>query len=307
MTDQDKLHTASPAHVRIAAAQYPLDRLETLGDYQAKISRWVHEAAMAGAQLLVFPEYGAMELAGTGRASTPTLEASLAAVADAMPTMERWLTDLARAHGVYILGATGPVRGADNSYTNPARLYAPSGASAAQHKCMMTPFERNWGITAGKQLNVFDTSLGKIGVAICYDSEFPLLVRAMAAAGADLILVPACTEFISGANRIRTAALARALENGCAVITSPTVGDAPWSPAVDYNVGRAGIYLPSEHGLSETGVLAEGELNRPMWVYAEVDLAHLRRIRTSGEMRNALDWADQPGAGAPAPVTVVKL
>jgi predicted amidohydrolase len=307
MTDHNMWQAPTRDHVRVAAAQYPLDQFDTMSGYHAKLERWVSDAARHGAQLLVFPEYGAMEVAGAFGAASRTLNASLSVVADATPELDRAYADLARAHSVYILGASGPVRHTDNRYTNAARLYAPSGMHGAQHKCMMTPFERTWGITADTSLNVFDTPLGKIGVAICYDSEFPLLVRAMAAAGADLILIPSCTEFVSGANRIRTAALARALENGCAVVTAPTVGDALWSPAVDHNTGRAGIYVPAEHGLSETGILAEGELNRPMWVYADIDLAHLRRIRTSGEMRNALDWPDQPGASPPVPVTVVKL
>ncbi len=160
----------------------------------------------------------------------------------------------------------------------------------------MTPFERNWGISPGETLRVFETALGRIGVAICYDSEFPLLVRAQAEAGAQIILVPSCTEFRSGYARVRTAAMARALENTCVTVLSPTVGDAPWSPAVDHNAGAAGVYVPADHGFSETGVLAEGTLNEPQWVYADVDLARLQRVEQTGEMRNSTDWAAQPGA-----------
>ena len=160
----------------------------------------------------------------------------------------------------------------------------------------MTPFEVDWGITAGRSLRVFDTALGTIGIAICYDSEFPLLVRAMAEAGADLILVPSCTEFMSGYQRVRTAAMARALENGCVTVQSPTIGEARWSPAVDYNSGIAGIFVPSERALSETGVLAEGTADRTQWVVATADLARLREIRRTGEMRNTHDWSLQPGA-----------
>ena len=47
----------------IAAAQYPLDELESEAQYEDKISRWVDDAVAAEAKLLVFPEYGAMELA----------------------------------------------------------------------------------------------------------------------------------------------------------------------------------------------------------------------------------------------------
>ncbi len=74
----------------------------------------------------------------------------------------------------------------------------------------MTPFERDWGISGGAPLRVFDTALGKIAVLICYDSEFPLLARALAEAGAEVILVPSCTERVSGFHRVRTGSMARA-------------------------------------------------------------------------------------------------
>ena len=47
--------------LKIAAAQYPLSEVSDLAAYEEKIARWVGEAAGSGAELLVFPEYGAME------------------------------------------------------------------------------------------------------------------------------------------------------------------------------------------------------------------------------------------------------
>jgi predicted amidohydrolase len=289
------------AHLRVAAAQYPLEALPSLGAYRDKLARWVADAVGNGARLLVFPEYGAMEYAAAaGAAVAGDLAASLAAVSDALPEMDAAHADLARRHGVHILAASGPsARGtapARRRYVNAARLIAPSGKIGLQEKLIMTPFERDWGISGGAGLKVFETALGRIAIAICYDSEFPLLVRAQTEAGAEIVLIPSCTEFVSGYHRVRTAGLARALENTCATIVSPTVGEAPWSPAVDYNSGAAGVYVPSDHSLSDTGVLAEGPLNHPQWVYADVDLARLRTVKTSGEMRNAADWPLQPGA-----------
>lgn len=286
------------AKVRVAAAQYPLEAFGPLGAYRDKLARWVAEAAGNGAQLLVFPEYGAMEYAAAaGAATAGDLEASLAAVSDALAPMDAAHTDLARRHRVHILAASGPSARPGGRYVNAARLFSPSDNKVGvQEKLIMTPFERDWGISGGAGLRVFDTALGRMGVAICYDSEFPLLVRAQAEAGAEIILVPSCTEFRSGYHRVRTAALARALENTCATVLAPTVGDAPWSPAVDRNAGAAGVFVPADHGFSETGVLAEGELNRPQWVYADVDLDRLREVKASGEMRNVTDWGAQPGA-----------
>ena len=290
----------TPDKVRIAAAQYPLDRFAHLDDYRDKLAQWVAKAANDSAQLLVFPEYGAMEFAGADAASNGNLARSLAAAADAIEVMEAAHAELARRHGVYILSASGPCRHPDGRITNRSKLFGPSGVYGSQDKLMMTPFEKAWGISPGDTLCVFDTALGTIGAAICYDSEFPLLVRSMCEAGADIILIPSCTEFLSGYHRVRTAALARALENGCVTVQSPTIGEAPWSPAVDRNSGIAGIFVPSEHGMSDTGVVADGQFKTPQWVTATVDLARLKHVRTHGEMRNTRDWPSQPGATLPA-------
>jgi predicted amidohydrolase len=130
----------------------------------------------------------------------------------------------------------------------------------------------------------------------------------MAEAGAEMILVPSCTERISGYHRVRIGARARALENQLVTVLSPTVGEAIWSPAVDHNTGAAGIYLPSEQMLAEDGILAEGAINKPQWVTAKIDLAGLRLLRSEGEMRNFADWDCQPGASClSGKVDVVRL
>jgi predicted amidohydrolase len=288
-----------PDRLIVAAAQYPIGRPASLLDWEMKIRQWVAEGATTGAQLLVLPEYAAIEQAAAfGPAVSDDLARTLAAVADQAPERVRLHVELARHHGVHILVGSGPVRRVDGAYVNQAQLVTPSGQVGRQDKLVMTPFERDWGIAAGTPPRVFATAIGTVGIAICYDSEFPLLVRAMAEAGADLLLVPSCTDRPSGHHRIRTAAAARALENTIAVVTSPTVGDAPWSPAIDRNVGTAAVHVPADVELSETGVLAEGVRDDPRWVVAEIDFVRLNALRTSGEMRNAADWALQPGAAA---------
>lgn len=285
---------STPHHIKVAAAQYPLDAVPSFAAWQAKMAAWVTDGASTGAALLVFPEYAALELAAARR-QAGDLQSALASAADMRAEAEAHLCKLAAQCCVHILTPSGPTRdGAE--YTNRAALITPAGAIGHQDKLIMTPFERDWGISPGKGLNVFETALGRVGVALCYDSEFPLLVRAMAEVGADIVLIPSCTEQLSGYHRVRTAAAARALESQIATVMSPTVGDASWCPAIDKNTGAAGIFTPPDTELSMTGVLAEGEMNEPGWVAAEIDLAALRRIRDHGEMRNARDWSLQPGA-----------
>ncbi len=283
--------------IRVASAQYPLDEIASLEAWQKKYARWVADGAATGAELLVFPEYAAIEQAAAfGPAVSGDLAATLRKVAELAGERVAASVDLARRHGVHILVGSGPVVTQDRRFVNAAQLVTPGGQVGEQEKLTMTPFERDWGVSPGRPLRVFDTELGCIGIAICYDSEFPLLVRAQVEAGAELVLVPSCTERLSGAHRVRAAARARALESQIATVVSPAVGDALWSPAVDRNVGMAGIYVPPEPSISDTGVLAEGTLDVPGWTTAAIDLAGLRLVRDSGEMRNHADWPLQPGA-----------
>ena len=292
---------AAKSLLKAAAAQYPIGEPKSLAKWEDKIALWVKSGAATGAELLVFPEYAAIEQAAAfGPEVYGDLKATLAKVAELASSRVALHLDLAKKHNVHILVGSGPVLKSGGRFVNAAQLVTPKGAIGEQEKLVMTPFERDWGISAGGPVRVFTTDIGTIAVAICYDSEFPLLVHAMAEAGADVVLVPSCTERISGYHRVRTGAMARALENTICTIQSPTVGDAPWSPAVDFNQGAAGIFVPSEHGISDTGVIAEGKLNAAEWVVGTIDRARLKRVRDTGEMRNAHDWALQPGAPAAA-------
>jgi predicted amidohydrolase len=283
--------------LKVAAAQYPIDQPATLDAWRDKIVRWVADGAATGAEVLVFPEYAAIEQAAAlGEKVYGDLDATLQAVAELEGDRVALHQDLAAKHRVHLLVGSGPSRKGEGRFVNAAQLVTPKGSVGVQEKLIMTPFETDWGISAGTQLRVFDTVLGLVGINICYDSEFPLIARAMAEAGAELLLVPSCTERVSGYHRVRTGSRARALENQIAAVVSPTVGDALWSPAVDKNTGSAGIYVPSEQTVSDTGILAQGELNAAQWVTADVDMARLRHLRTSGEMRNYIDWPNQLGA-----------
>jgi predicted amidohydrolase len=293
----------------VAAAQYPIEALADWPAYAAKIERWVAEAAARGAALAVFPEYGAMELASLDPATMGDLAGSLAFVASLVPRIDALHAELARRHDLHLLAASAPVQRADGHYVNRARLFAPSGGLGWQDKQIMTRFEREqWGVSGGSDgLRLFDTALGRIGVVTCYDSEFPLVARALVEGGAELLLVPSCTDSLHGYWRVRLGAQARALEGQCYAVQAPTVGEAPWSPAVDVNHGAAAIYGPPDGEFPADGVVAIGEIDRPQWVFAEIDLERVTRLRADGGVLPVRHWTEQPGA-EPLPVMeVVRL
>ncbi len=293
--------------MKLAAAAYPLDFLPDWAAYRAKLSDWVGRAADQGAELLVFPEYGAMELAALGGAEIAAdLEAALHEVMRHGPQVIALHEDLAARHGVHILGASAPAMAEAARPVNRAILYGPEGVIGHQDKQIMTRFEReDWDIAPGSSLCVFDTALGRIGVIICYDAEFPLLARALVEAGAEILLAPSATEALAGYTRVKVGAMARALENQCVVAHSPTVGPAQWCPAVDMNTGAAAIYGPPDLGFPETGILAQTDLNAPGWAMAEIDLAAIARVRQEGAVLNHAHW-DEQKMHLSTPVQVLK-
>lgn len=276
----------------VAALAFPIEPVGSVASHAAKLDALVAAAVADGAEVIVVPEYAAMELTSAlAPAIAADLDAQLGALQDLVPAYRDACAAIARRRGVHLLAGSLPERGDDGRYRNLARLYAPSGDAVAIAKTQMTRFERErWGVTSGDGPTVVDTAVGPLGVAICYDSEFPLLVRAMAAAGARVVLVPSCTDAIAGYWRVRVACQARALENQCYVVQAPTVGLAPWSPAVDDNHGAAAIYAPPDRGFPDDGVVAIGELDRPGAVVARLDLSAIDRVRADGQVLGHRDW-----------------
>lgn len=292
----------------VAAAQYPVERLADWAHYAAKLERWIAEAAGRGAALAVFPEYGAMEFAALEPATMGDLDGSLASVAALMPQVDLLHGALAARYGLHILAASGPFRRADRTFVNRARLFAPNGKVGEQDKLIMTRFEREtWGVSSGGPLRLFDTALGRIGVLICYDSEFPLLARAQVEAGAKLLLVPSCTDSLHGFWRVRLAAQARALEGQCYAVQAPLVGNADWSPAIDVNRGSAGIFGPPDGAFPDDGIVAQGTIDAPQWVFGAVELGRVAALQDDGAVLNMRHWAEQPGAARLPQVELVDL
>ena len=287
--------------MKIATSAYPLDWFKEWTDYEAKLTAWVAEAAQDGADLLVFPEYGAMELASLdGPRVAGDLKGSIRAVAGRVGASYNLHAALAARFGVHILSASAPVIDGP-AVVNRAGLFGPAGLIGVQDKQIMTRFEREeWGISGAKDgagpLRVFDTDLGGIGILICYDSEFPLLARDLMERGVEILLVPSCTEALEGYWRVRIGAMARALEGQCVTVMSSLVGKQPRLYAVEENTGTGGIFGPPDRGFPPTGVIAEGKLNRPGWTYATVDLAAVRDVRADGHVLNLSHWSEQEGA-----------
>jgi predicted amidohydrolase len=153
--------------------------------------RYVDEAADRGAQLIVFPE---VSLHGyppdvNGAGVGAVLER---AYADAEPVPGgsgvRALADRARQHGVHViygLHEAGPRRGI---IYNTTVLTGPAGHIGSYRKVHVGVGERLvWRV--GHDWPVFETALGRIGMLICWDVDFPESARELTLRGADLLVV----------------------------------------------------------------------------------------------------------------------
>ena len=281
--------------MKIAAAAYPIDWHNRWNEYVGKLRVWVRTAAEQGAELLVFPEYGALELASlAGEENARDLQHSIEAVNARIKDVDDLHGSLAREFAVHIAAASGPIRRDDRRPVNRTRLFAPDGSHGHQDKMIPARFERDdWGIAAGETLRVFETALGRIGILPGYTAEFPLLARALVEAGAEVLLVPSSTDTPRGYWRVRLGAMARALEGQCIVVQAVTVGAAGWLGASAKNVGAAAIYGPPDVGFPEDGVIAIGKLNTAGWVHGEVPLDAVRAVRAHGTVLNVLHWPEQ--------------
>ncbi|TCZ82814.1 carbon-nitrogen hydrolase family protein [Lysobacter sp. N42] len=279
--------------MRVAVAKYRIGAPADFAAFAARQRGLLEEAARAGAGLAVLPEYLSLELAATFDASVRAdLQASLVATQAHHDAYLALFSDLARQCGL-LVQAGSFLTDVGGRWRNRAWWFAPDGRRGFQDKLQLTGFEKATGvIDGGDDLRVFDAGGVRAGIAVCYDSEFPLPVRAQAEAGARLLLVPSCTDTDAGATRVRVGCLARALENRLFVAQAVTAGEAPWSPALDVNTGEATLYAPMDRGLPADGILATTR-GDAAWAIADLDFDALDASRAHAQVANDRDWPAQ--------------
>lgn len=284
--------------MKIAVAKYPVSAPATFGDFAEKQARLLADAAARDVRIAVLPEYLSLELGATFEASVQgDLHASLAAI---QVHHADWLTLFSRLSsetGMHVVAGTFLLATAQGCYRNRSYWFTPQGTHAWQDKLQLTGFEKSAAvIEGGDELNAFEAENIRAGIAVCYDGEFPLSVRAQYEAGARLLLVPSCTDTEAGATRVRVGCLARALENRMFVAQSVTAGEAPWSPALDANTGEAAIFAPMDAGFPADGVLAQTQGDQ-VWAIADLDFAALEASRVNAQVANDRDWMGQLAPG----------
>lgn len=213
----------------VAVAQLDPKLAEPELNLDACLAR-LEEAAAAGAELLVLPE-----CAIPGYMFESLDEGLSVAEEVPGPSVEILERECARL-GVHAV--CGLLQRDGDLLRNAAVLVAPDGLVGTYWKTHLPFLGVDRFVTPGDEFHVWDTSLGRIGVEICYDLRFPEVTRTLALRGADLVAHP--TNFPMAAKvQTEVITLARAAENRIYMLTANRVGKersgefCGWSQIVD--------------------------------------------------------------------------
>ena len=162
--------------------------------------------------------------------------------------------------------------------------------STRKRSCTSRPGEREeYGIRPGQGLTVFDTGLGRVGILVCYDIEFPELARLMTLAGVEILFVPFSTDERKAYLRVRFTAQARAVENIIYCVLAGNVGNLPRVENWLINYGEAIVCTPSDFQFPPDAIVARADFNAETVAITDLDLDALDLAREMGSVRPLRD------------------
>lgn len=165
-----------------------------------KVHRWCHEAAAAGANLVVFPEAflggypKGIDFGARVGSRSPEGREEFRQYWDAaihVPGKEtEAIGDIAESYGIFLV--IGGIEKAAGTLYCTALFFSPGGDFLGKHrKLMPTAMERLvWGCGDGSTMPAFQTDFGTVGAAICWENYMPLFRSAMYAKGVNLWCAP---------------------------------------------------------------------------------------------------------------------
>ena len=197
--------------------------------------------------------------------------------------------DFAIAYNVNIITGSMPFIKGGQLY-NVGYLCRRDGSIERYCKIHVTPTEVDaWGIVGGNKLKVFDTDVGKIGILICYDVEFPELARLLALQGMEILFVPFLTDTQNAFTRVKACAMARAIENECFVAIAGGIGNLPKVHNMDIQYAQSAVFTPADFAFPTNGIKAEATPNTETVLVVDVELDLLKKLRSHGSVHNLLD------------------
>jgi deaminated glutathione amidase len=245
----------------------------------------VERAARAGAELVATPE-------ATTYLGPHDRKVALAEPIDG-PTNAR-LSQLAARLGITLLvGSVAEAFDGHHAY-NTSVLFGPKGERLATYrKLHLFDVDIDGGVrflesdrtAAGKDVVVADTSVGRLGLTICFDVRFPELYRALTDAGADILAVPSAFTLMTGKDHWHVLLRARAIETQCWLL-APAQWGAHDDQGLRRSYGHSLIVDPwgvvvAECGDGEGICLAEIDREKVLSVRRQIPMDANRRLAST--------------------------
>jgi predicted amidohydrolase len=194
----------------------------------------MEQAAQAGAELVVLPEYFCQM--GQHDAQKLTIQEPFGKGA-----LQQFLSSSAKELGIWLVGGTIPLSThQQNKVHNSSLAFSPQGECVARYDkihlfCFNSgkeSYDEARVLEAGSSPAMFalpsqDGHTWNIGLSVCYDLRFAELYRIYAREGADLLLVPSAFTYTTGQAHWEVLLRARAIENLSYVVASAQGGEHP--------------------------------------------------------------------------------
>jgi predicted amidohydrolase/GNAT superfamily N-acetyltransferase len=273
--------------VRLGLIQWQMRPYASMDELMQQVEFFVDAVSGYRADFALFPEFfNAPLMAENNHLSEPE---AIRELSKHTPVLVARFSKLAISYNINIVSGSMPEM-KDGSLFNVGYLCRRDGSVERYEKLHVTPDEAKvWGMVGGTQLKAYDTDCGKIGVLICYDSEFPELGRLLADEGISILFVPFLTDTQNGFSRVRFCAQARAIENECYVAIAGSVGNLPNVHNMDIQFAQSMVFTPCDFAFPSNGIKAEATPNTEMILIADVDLDLLKELHQQGSVRNLKD------------------
>jgi len=273
--------------VRLGLIQWQMRLYKDLDELMQQAEYFLDSVSAYRSDFALFPEFfNAPLMAENNHLPEPQAIRELAKYTE---TIVNRFSELAITYNINIITGSMPEM-KDGLLYNAGYLCRRDGTQERYEKLHVTPDEAKvWGMQGGKGLKTYDTDCGKIGILICYDSEFPELCRLLADDGMDILFIPFLTDTQNGFSRIRHCAQARAIENECYVAIAGSVGNLPKVNNMDIQFAQSMVMTPCDFSFPANGVKAETTTNTEMILIADVDIDLLRELNQFGSVKNLRD------------------
>ncbi len=286
--DAPSTRSFSPSsNVRLGLVQWQMRPYRDLDEMFTQVEYFVDAVSGYKSDFALFPELFNGPL--LAQFNDQNQADAMRSLAQYTPEIRDRFAQLSIKYNVNIITGSLPSLREDGLY-NVGFLCHRDGKLDTYEKIHMTPDEVSyWGMKGGQALKVFETDIGKVGVLICYDVEFPELPRLLADQGMEILFVPFLTDTQNGYMRVRCCAQARAVENECYVAITGSVGILPKVENMDISYSQATVFTPCDFAFPSNGVKSEATPNTEMILVSDLDLSLLKELHSHGSVRNLRD------------------